>query len=854
MQNLRELEYIYNQFFNKKSLILFLIAVLPIIYQSKVESFLKNYIVQPFLSDFPSNTSIDVIFIIVNVLIAIYYLRKLYIKYIASITIYLIFATTTNWYIFYRFFDSFFGYTSFSFSDQIFYADTILIAFFLHTVLIFINQISYIKNKRKKGSLQTGFYSDNPIIDEKDDLLGRGQYAEKLAHEIEKTHHPKSFAVGIIGRWGSGKTSFLNMVKSSFKSSGHIIVDFNPWNSSNSKLIIQDFFKTLKVNVGKYSSSLSNQFIEYSEKLITIDSNLFTKVAKVGLGFLKKEQTAYEKYEEINKTIQNLNRKIIVFIDDLDRLDKDEIIEVIKLIRNTANFFNTVFVVAYDRDYVLNAIKDLNEYNRELFLEKIFQLEITLPHFEEIQVKNRLKEYLFAKIITEESEELKEELERKMDELIFPHSLPDIPKTDLIDTCICTIRDATRFANSFLFSYQQLKGEVLFRDLFNIELIRMKFPTIYTLLHEQKANFFIINASPDWRENIGYTLKKENNNSETVLEKYLNEKPNFVSKDHIHIVINGIKNIFRDQVYEITRDDLSIIYPSNFDRYFAFRLFEGNLSEVEFSNYRKKSENEFIERIKYWAEDKDLEWPLRRKFKRITGFDNKEDYEKVVKGMFSFSRNRFERSKDYHLDFNILYQYLTHENLIGTYYKKEDDFKSFVRNIFEQAEPPHLLESSFLYFIIEASNIDQFILNQNEREEYVLKYLKNYLNTTNKISRNAFRFYWNCRVKSPDVPDEKIVLQEANNLFRNFVLEKDFNGFCRATISGDYSYKIEKDVFRVNDNGLFTNLFGSDSFEDLLIQRKDGDTFLEEYHSFYSNCKKQGFEKYIDFNFIEIQI
>ena len=97
-----------------------------------------------------------------------------------------------------------------------------------------------------------------------------------------------------------------------------------------------------------------------------------------------------------------------MFIDDIDRLDKHEIIEVVRLIRNTANFHNTFFLVAYDRDYVINALGHLNEHNHHQFLEKIFQMELNLPAYDKSILTKELYNRLLNHIPEKHQKELKD--------------------------------------------------------------------------------------------------------------------------------------------------------------------------------------------------------------------------------------------------------------------------------------------------------------------------------------------------------------------------------------------------------------------------------------------------------------
>ncbi|WP_422653172.1 hypothetical protein IZU89_15130 [Cellulophaga lytica] len=71
---------------------------------------------------------------------------------------------------------------------------------------------------------------------------------------------------------------------------------------------------------------------------------------------LLSESSSYDIYNRINLTLKDLNKRFVVFVDDLDRLSNKEVLQVLKLVRNTANFKNFIFIVALDKDYILNEL------------------------------------------------------------------------------------------------------------------------------------------------------------------------------------------------------------------------------------------------------------------------------------------------------------------------------------------------------------------------------------------------------------------------------------------------------------------------------------------------------------------
>ena len=55
------------------------------------------------------------------------------------------------------------------------------------------------------------FSSDAPIIRPEDDLLGRNTFAKQLAQTLLRLNTKDTFTIGLSGKWGSGKTSLVNM-------------------------------------------------------------------------------------------------------------------------------------------------------------------------------------------------------------------------------------------------------------------------------------------------------------------------------------------------------------------------------------------------------------------------------------------------------------------------------------------------------------------------------------------------------------------------------------------------------------------------------------------------------------------
>ena len=86
---------------------------------------------------------------------------------------------------------------------------------------------------------------DLPITKSEEDALNRSNFAKNLAQAVIQCTFPTSFSIGLYGKWGSGKTSLLNMVIEEIENieESTIILRFNPWLCSDPKQLVIQFFK-----------------------------------------------------------------------------------------------------------------------------------------------------------------------------------------------------------------------------------------------------------------------------------------------------------------------------------------------------------------------------------------------------------------------------------------------------------------------------------------------------------------------------------------------------------------------------------------------------------------------------------
>uniref|UniRef100_UPI0039ED6FC7 KAP family P-loop NTPase fold protein n=1 Tax=Clostridium perfringens TaxID=1502 RepID=UPI0039ED6FC7 len=233
---------------------------------------------------------------------------------------------------------------------------------------------------------------DNAIKSKEEDLLGRKRFAINIAENIIDYRNNEAITIGLIGKWGSGKSSVINMMKEHITKEEKEIefIDFNPWYFSGGNKLIEEFFGVLIYYLGIENNEL-NKLGEHLKlySLIIKPFSFIPTVGKLAEGlygvtkysseaigeFCKQEKTDINSLKEsINKELKSLNKKIVITIDDIDRLENDEVKDIFKLVRAVGDFNNIIYVLAFDEDKVCNVFSSGPDY-----IDKIINIPICIP-------------------------------------------------------------------------------------------------------------------------------------------------------------------------------------------------------------------------------------------------------------------------------------------------------------------------------------------------------------------------------------------------------------------------------------------------------------------------------------------
>lgn len=323
----------------------------------------------------------------------------------------------------------------------------------------------------RKGYCMDGVYSELRQI-------GWDNYVSDLLALMPRDRLKKeSLAIGISGNWGSGKTSFLKSMQKQMNAD-YRVVTFNPWTCTDKEQIISQFFALMREQTENNDESLQDAIQKYRDIVLDTDIHpALTFLAKV-FPLSKKEETLDSLKDKIEEAITiDGSKPFAIFIDDLDRLEGNELFEVLRLIRITANFRNVVFVVAYDRDYICNVLNESKNIKRaEEYIQKIFHLEVSLPKFEDETLLDVFMEEVVRIASLDESKATR--LRQLVMQLL---NVDGLSFTDFIPN----FRQARRFANVFALNLKSILAhtkDFVVKDFIGIELLHFAYPDIHRTL------------------------------------------------------------------------------------------------------------------------------------------------------------------------------------------------------------------------------------------------------------------------------------------------------------------------------------------------------------------------------------
>jgi len=447
------------------------------------------------------------------------------------------------------------------------------------------------------------YYSDKPISSKCDDQLGRNSFAALLAQSLLNLNTQDTFTVGLFGKWGSGKTSIVNMMLSEIEeqqkdcpeSEKLIVVHFEPWNFSNTDQLLSQFFIRLSSefrNKGDERLAKIGEALEtYSEAFdilsaIPLAGGLLSFLGKKGAetagSKLKKgcdEKDISKQKEFVIKLLQEQSNRILVVIDDIDRLSNEQIRQVFQLVTSVAKFPNTIYLLVFDKDIVVKALEKVQEGSGRDYLEKIIQMPIQIPDIKPA----KLRQVLIDRLNT---------ILSKYEGIAFQQTHWQKLYEPCIAPFVDSLRTINRLCNAVQFKLSSISTEIDFADIVAISVLEIQHPEVYEWVKEHKS---LLTGEFDLS-----TIREKNKTQKELKDFYIAQIKAVLQKDghstvtdeQVEEIIAFLPHLFPHfgqkigEIYEVYnlnvfRKNNQIAHPEKFDRYFSLDLDEVSIRKSE---------------------------------------------------------------------------------------------------------------------------------------------------------------------------------------------------------------------------------------------------------------------------------
>jgi len=662
----------------------------------------------------------------------------------------------------------------------------------------------FVKEEEEENDYAKFDSSDASITNPSDDKLDYDVHARKLLKMIiqgQDYYRAGAYNIGLLGQWGQGKTSFLNLMKYALNQDKDflyyhkaIIVEFNPWFSGNKDQILVDFMRKIKTTLSPYNPDINHSIDQYVEVLSQVELGWFPKL--VHLFHSQISESIQERFKLLNDSIAAINEPVIVLLDDIDRLLSDEIFAVLQLIRNTANFKNTVFIVSYDKAYITTTLKNGNVIRPDEYLEKIFTLSYNLPKVTDDRQKNLNKEVIKATLL----------IDNDSDESQYV----DLFLEDIEDSL--SIRQAKSLAQNVIFTGALLLKEneraFFLYDLLLVEYLKMKNIELYNYLSQAPEELL---SGSGYEQSLRFNRTIEKYKAETFKtdDDFINERilpysgdDKALAQKSYHI-LHLLFDVPDDANAHKYRHSYRLKSRYVFNNYFIRTLPENIILKSDFEKARNGSMDDLkdflVQRI-----TQENRFTLGFMLENVI-FKNEDDGMDILNASCVIMRNRYiaesSESKILVLPGGFVFGKLY--NSIGTIYNRElaELHWKILGNFWKDVAFNNNFEKRFsILCLCEESGLiarlDE-LLNTSEKinfSELYLKYLEEYLKNKNDFQDFNTEFFY--RLEKDVITEYK---EKAISLLKDF-LTVHLESFKTQLYSPQLESHGIKYLFASNDN------------------------------------------------------
>lgn len=332
------------------------------------------------------------------------------------------------------------------------------------------------------------------------DTLDRKAFASNITTVLRNVSPDSGLVLAIEGPWGCGKSSVLAMVEALLKQEPEdqrpVVVHFNPWLVGDRDALLRQFLSSMAKAVSltennEVGKRVARELLTYSKvfdvlKLVPgaepwasiVKSVVEAVGAFVEAVFGYKTPDLETSKKALAKALNEFPKRIVVLIDDLDRLYPAEAYEMVRIIKAVGDLPHVGYVLAWDEKYVSTALENLQVPFARSYLDKVVQARLPVPPLSFSQ-RAKLFDREFQRLPGETRRAYFPNIEERIQSLLF-HGLEELIETP---------RDAVRLFDTLVTFEPGLRGEINLADMLALAALMIKAPDVYELLRRKPQAF-----------------------------------------------------------------------------------------------------------------------------------------------------------------------------------------------------------------------------------------------------------------------------------------------------------------------------------------------------------------------------
>ena len=349
------------------------------------------------------------------------------------------------------------------------------------------------------------YFNDSPIEAKKDDRYGVTPFSESLAKSFIKIENPIGTTIALHGPWGSGKSSVVNLVREILSEDNDerlIVSEFKCWWYRGEEALALAFLQNLNsVLRTELKDKVKDLVPKMGRGLLQAGPVVGSAIALTPVGalggliggafdfgkrFFPEGETLEATFIKLSEALEKEDRRFLIIIDDIDRLEPEEAIAIFRLVKSVGRLPNVMYLLVFDRNLAERIVQDKYPSEGPHFLEKIIQAGFELPS----PLPTDLNNAVLASISEICGSPEDDGMVRFMN--VF---------YDVVAPYVSSPRHVSRLQNAISVTWPAIADEVALADFVALETLRLYEPALFNAIRFNKKSVCGVRGQGDPGQN-----------------------------------------------------------------------------------------------------------------------------------------------------------------------------------------------------------------------------------------------------------------------------------------------------------------------------------------------------------------